>query len=262
MSPRSARLAGPADAGPLFAALGDETRLALIARLGAGQPLSIAELSRGLPVTRQAVTKHLHVLSEAGLVRDFRRGRERMWEPDPQRLAEARGYLDAISKRWDEALERLRTLVEDETRAIRGCEYRQSIRHRSTPGVPHSGVAFGMKAGHNHDLSVKEPVEEPVREAPQELTTNVAVNNRSRLGVGANGLEGFLNDLEELVAQPLRAALRTIASLDVSRRGGAEDGRVHRRARSCLTTCPRGAEGAPFAMSKPSASDRRSSSAC
>jgi DNA-binding transcriptional ArsR family regulator len=66
-----------------------------------------------MPVTRQAVTKHLHVLSDAGLVRDFRRGRERMWQPEAQRLAEARRYLDAISRRWDEALDRLRKLVEE-----------------------------------------------------------------------------------------------------------------------------------------------------
>ncbi len=113
MSPRSARLAAPADAAPVFAALGDETRLALMARLGSGQPLSIAELAQGMPVTRQAVTKHLHVLSHAGLVRDFRRGRERMWQPEAQRLAEARRYLDAISKRWDEALARLKAFVEE-----------------------------------------------------------------------------------------------------------------------------------------------------
>jgi DNA-binding transcriptional ArsR family regulator len=113
MSPRSARRAGAAGAAPVFAALGDETRLALMARLGAGPPLSIAQLARGMPVTRQAVTKHLHVLSDAGLVRDFRRGRERMWQPEAQRLAEARRYLDAISKRWDDALDRLKKLVEE-----------------------------------------------------------------------------------------------------------------------------------------------------
>jgi DNA-binding transcriptional ArsR family regulator len=107
MSPRSARRAGAAGAAPVFAALGDETRLALMTRLGAGPPLSIAQLARGMPVTRQAVTKHLHVLSDAGLVRDFWRGRERMWQPEAQRLAEARRYLDAISKRADDALDRL-----------------------------------------------------------------------------------------------------------------------------------------------------------
>jgi DNA-binding transcriptional ArsR family regulator len=113
MSPRSAQRGGAAEAAPLFAALGDETRLTLMARLGAGPPLSIAALARGMPVTRQAVTKHLQVLSDAGLVRDFRRGRERMWQPEAQRLAEARRYLDAISRRWDEALDRLRKLVEE-----------------------------------------------------------------------------------------------------------------------------------------------------
>ena len=113
MSPRSARLAGPAEAAPLFAALGDETRLVLMTRLGGGQPLSITELAQGIPLTRQAVTKHLHVLSHAGLVRDFRRGRERMWQPEAQRLAEARHYLDAISKRWDETLARLKAYVEE-----------------------------------------------------------------------------------------------------------------------------------------------------
>jgi DNA-binding transcriptional ArsR family regulator len=113
MSPRSARLARAADAAPVFAALGDETRLALMTRLGAGPPLSIAELALGMPVTRQAVTKHLQVLAHVGLVRDFRRGRERMWQPEAKRLVEARRYLDAISKRWDEALDRLKKLVED-----------------------------------------------------------------------------------------------------------------------------------------------------
>ena len=112
MSPRSARLAAPADAAPLFAALGDETRLALMSRLGAGRPRSIAELARGMPVTRQAVTKHLRVLSHAGLVHDFRRGRERLWQPEARRLAEARLYLDAISKRWDDTLARLKRYVE------------------------------------------------------------------------------------------------------------------------------------------------------
>jgi DNA-binding transcriptional ArsR family regulator len=113
MSPRSARLADPAEAAPVFAALGDETRLALIGRLGTGQPLSIADLAHGLPLTRQAVTKHLEVLAHAGLVSDFRRGRERLWQPEGRRLAEARRYLDAISKRWDEALARLKAYVEE-----------------------------------------------------------------------------------------------------------------------------------------------------
>jgi len=97
---------------PVFAALGDETRLAIVARLCSGGPRSIAGLTEGSSVTRQAVTKHLHVLAAAGLVRGVRRGRERIWELEAGRLDEARKYLTEISKHWDGALERLRTLVE------------------------------------------------------------------------------------------------------------------------------------------------------
>src|SRR5215208_3626562 len=99
MSRRNARAAGLADAAPVFAALGDETRLALVARLCEGGPWSIARLTDGCNVTRQAVTKHLHVLADAGLVRDARRGRERLWELEPDKLVEARRALDQISKR-------------------------------------------------------------------------------------------------------------------------------------------------------------------
>jgi DNA-binding transcriptional ArsR family regulator len=113
MSPRSARLSGAKDAAPVFSALGDATRLALVDRLCGGQPLSISQLTAGTPVTRQAVTKHLHVLSGAGLVRDSRRGRERLWQLEAPRLDEARRYLETISKRWDDALDRLRKFVED-----------------------------------------------------------------------------------------------------------------------------------------------------
>ena len=97
----------------MFAALGDATRLELMTRLGAGRPQSIAQLAVGLPVTRQAVTKHLLVLSDAGLVRDFRHGRERLWQPEAKRLDEARAYLDTISKGWDRALARLAKYVEE-----------------------------------------------------------------------------------------------------------------------------------------------------
>ena len=72
-----------ADAAPVFAALGDETRLRLVARLSSEGPLSIAQLTRGGQVTRQAVTKHLHVLADAGVARSRRRGRERIWELEP-----------------------------------------------------------------------------------------------------------------------------------------------------------------------------------
>lgn len=113
MSRASARAAGLAQAAPLFAALGDETRLALVARLCERGPWSIARLAAGSAITRQAVTKHLDVLAEAGLVRDSRRGRERLWELEPDRLAEARRTLDEISKRWDDALDRLKSFVEE-----------------------------------------------------------------------------------------------------------------------------------------------------
>ena len=112
MSPRSAPAPRLAAAAPLFAALGDETRLALVARLCAGGPRSITQLSAGSAVTRQAITKHLNVLAGAGLLRGTRRGRERIWEIEPERLDEARRCLDLISARWDEALERLRKFTE------------------------------------------------------------------------------------------------------------------------------------------------------
>lgn len=101
-----------ARAAPLFAALGDETRLALVARLGDEGPQSITRLAEGVPVSRQAVTKHLHALAGAGLASSRRRGRERIWELRPARLAEVRRHLERISEQWDTALERLRTMVE------------------------------------------------------------------------------------------------------------------------------------------------------
>jgi DNA-binding transcriptional ArsR family regulator len=110
----SRREAAPAigRAVPVFAALGDATRLGIVARLSAEGPLSITRLASGSRVTRQAVTKHLEVLAGAGLVRDAWSGRERVFELEPRPLAEARRQLDAISKRWDDAIERLRAKVE------------------------------------------------------------------------------------------------------------------------------------------------------
>ncbi len=98
---------------PIFAALGDETRLRLVARLCDSGPLSISRLTIGSNVTRQAITKHLRVMEEAGLVRSTRHGRESVWQLEQRRLDDARRYLDEISKEWDEALGRLRTFVED-----------------------------------------------------------------------------------------------------------------------------------------------------
>jgi DNA-binding transcriptional ArsR family regulator len=100
-------------AAPVFAALGDETRLALVARLCVSGPESITRLTTGSDVTRQAITKHLHILADAGLVRYVLRGRERIWEFETGGLDEARWCLDEISKRWDSALGRLRKFVEE-----------------------------------------------------------------------------------------------------------------------------------------------------
>jgi DNA-binding transcriptional ArsR family regulator len=97
---------------PVFAALGDETRLRLVARLCADGPQSIGRLTVGSDVTRQAVTKHLHVLENAGLVRGSRLGRKRVWELEPRQLQEARRYLDLISRQWDDVLDRLQATVE------------------------------------------------------------------------------------------------------------------------------------------------------
>jgi DNA-binding transcriptional ArsR family regulator len=105
-----ARLKAPA---PIFAALGDQTRLRLVARLSGTGPMSIAKLTAGSKMTRQAITKHLRVMEKARLVHSARRGRASVWQLDPLRLEEARGYLDLISRQWDDALSRLRQFVED-----------------------------------------------------------------------------------------------------------------------------------------------------
>lgn len=84
------------DAAAIFAALGDATRLALLGRLAAGEAKSIAQLTAGSPVTRQAITKHLNVLAKAGLVRDSWRGRERLFELVPHRLEEAKRSIDEV----------------------------------------------------------------------------------------------------------------------------------------------------------------------
>lgn len=98
---------------PLFAALGDETRLRLVSRLCDHGPMSITKLTAGSNVSRQAITKHLRVMEEASLVHSTRHGRESVWQLDQRRLEDARRYLDLISKQWDNALGRLRDFVED-----------------------------------------------------------------------------------------------------------------------------------------------------
>lgn len=99
-------------AAPVFAALGDRTRLALLARLSSGRPHSISQLAAGSKLTRQAITKHLRVLERVKLVHSVRQGRESQFELNPQPLAELRDYLDRVSQQWDGALARLKALVE------------------------------------------------------------------------------------------------------------------------------------------------------
>jgi DNA-binding transcriptional ArsR family regulator len=97
----------------VFAALGDETRLSVLAKLCNGEPQSISSLTRGTRLTRQAVTKHLRVLESAGVVRNVRVGRESLFELEPKSIEDARKYLDHVSRQWDHALARLKALVED-----------------------------------------------------------------------------------------------------------------------------------------------------
>lgn len=101
-----------ADAAPLFDALGDPNRLRIVMRLADDGPSSTSQVAQGFPVTRQAVTKHLVALEAVGLVRSERRGRERVWTMQTRPLGEASDYLIALSRRWDDAIGRLRDFVE------------------------------------------------------------------------------------------------------------------------------------------------------
>ncbi len=96
----------------VFAALGDETRLSVLVRLSNGQPQSIARLTAGTDLSRQAVTKHLRVLANVGVVRSLRVGRESLFKLEPQPIEDVRDYLDQVSKQWDDALARLKAHVE------------------------------------------------------------------------------------------------------------------------------------------------------
>src|SRR5262245_26876622 len=96
----------------LFAALGDATRLSVLAKLAHGEPQSITRLTEGTKLTRQAVTKHLRVLIDAGVVRRVRSGRESLYELTPKPIDEVRRYLDQVSRQWDDALARLKAHVE------------------------------------------------------------------------------------------------------------------------------------------------------
>ena len=101
------------DAAAMFAALGDPTRLAVLGRLARGEPESIARLTEGTRLTRQAMTKHLKVMERAGLLRQVKVGRESRFALDPAPLEDLKAYLDLVSRQWDDALERLRSFVEE-----------------------------------------------------------------------------------------------------------------------------------------------------
>jgi DNA-binding transcriptional ArsR family regulator len=105
--------AGRRDPAPVFAALGDETRLSLVAALCGGRPRSISQLTEGTRLTRQAVTKHLRVLENAGMVHCVRSGRQSLFEFDPKPIEGIREYLDLVSEQWDRALSRLKSFVEE-----------------------------------------------------------------------------------------------------------------------------------------------------
>jgi len=100
------------DQAQVFAALGDQTRLALVVKLADGRGHSISRLTRGTRLTRQAITKHLRVLESAGMVRRSRAGRESVFELDPRPMIGLKEYLDRVSGEWDQALARLKDLVE------------------------------------------------------------------------------------------------------------------------------------------------------
>ncbi|HEY5328768.1 MAG TPA: metalloregulator ArsR/SmtB family transcription factor [Acidobacteriaceae bacterium] len=112
MSRRSGA-AGRRAQATVFAALGDETRLALLARLYDGRRRSIAELTEGSKLTRQAITKHLRVLERVRVVHSVKEGRESLFEFNPQPMEDLKDYLEVVSRQWDEALLRLKAFVEE-----------------------------------------------------------------------------------------------------------------------------------------------------
>lgn len=109
---RPSKLAALRTRATVFAALGDETRLSVLAKLVGGEPQSISRLTVGTKLTRQAVTKHLRVLEDAGVVRSVRAGRENLFALEPKPIEDVREYLDEVSRQWDDALARLRAHVE------------------------------------------------------------------------------------------------------------------------------------------------------
>ena len=112
MSRKRPRPGAPASRAPVFRALGDETRLGLVARLSQGRPYSISQLTAGSRLTRQAITKHLRVLEGAGIVYRVRAGRESRFQYAPEAIRGIREYLEEVAKQWDQALSRLQAFLE------------------------------------------------------------------------------------------------------------------------------------------------------
>jgi DNA-binding transcriptional ArsR family regulator len=112
MSNRNVQTRGR-DPAPVFAALGDATRLTLVTKLSDGTPRSIVQLTSDFALTRQAVSKHLRVLEKAGIVSRARVGRESRFVYQPEPIEQVKGYLDTVSEQWDDALSRLKSFVED-----------------------------------------------------------------------------------------------------------------------------------------------------
>lgn len=110
---RRGRVRRPLANAEVFAALGNATRLALVTKLCGGPARSIAELTEDSRMTRQAITKHLRVLESAGIVHSVREGRESRYAFDWEPIVEARDYLEVVSEQWDEALGRLKALLEE-----------------------------------------------------------------------------------------------------------------------------------------------------
>jgi DNA-binding transcriptional ArsR family regulator len=98
---------------PVFAALGDETRLAIVVKLCSGQPHSISQLTQDFTLTRQAITKHLRILESVGIVHGVRAGRESLYKFDPVPMQGMKDYLEGISTQWDQSLARLKAFIED-----------------------------------------------------------------------------------------------------------------------------------------------------
>lgn len=101
------------DRASVFAALGDPIRLELLSRIQDGG--SITKLAYGLPITRQAVTRHLRVLEDAKLIEARRHGRETQFSACPARLFQAKGWLEDVTRQWDGTLERFQGHVEKKT---------------------------------------------------------------------------------------------------------------------------------------------------